>query len=140
MERISYMTAWRWFRDGKLPVEAEQMPTGTIIVKAAAGADSTGVVLYARVSSAAQKPEMDKQIARLLDFASKKKLSVIFFSQRIPHPIIAILGDLGGEEFEIARLSAMFWSLIAVSIAGMDPLQIFPIDSLNSLIFGRDIE
>jgi putative resolvase len=74
---ISYMTAWRWFRDGKLPVQAEQMPTGTIIVKDAAGADTKGVVLYAHVSSAEQKPEMDKQIARLLDFASKKKFSVI---------------------------------------------------------------
>ena len=26
---ISYTTAWRWFRDGRLPVRAEQMATGT---------------------------------------------------------------------------------------------------------------
>lgn len=29
---IHYQTAWRWFRDGKMPVRAEQMPSGTIIV------------------------------------------------------------------------------------------------------------
>ena len=29
---VSYKTAWRWFRDGKMPVRAEQMPSGTILV------------------------------------------------------------------------------------------------------------
>src|SRR5262249_29859202 len=71
------MTVWRWFRDGKLLVETEQMPSGTIIVKDALGTDSTGVVLSACVSPAGQKPKIDKQIARLPDFAGKKKPSVI---------------------------------------------------------------
>ena len=30
---ISYQAAWKWWKAGKLPVEAEQMPTGTIIIK-----------------------------------------------------------------------------------------------------------
>lgn len=30
---ISYLTAYRWFRDGKLPVEAYQSDSGTIIIK-----------------------------------------------------------------------------------------------------------
>jgi hypothetical protein len=30
---ISYLTAYRWFKDGKLPVEAYQSESGTIIVK-----------------------------------------------------------------------------------------------------------
>ena len=29
---ISYKTAWRWFKAGTLPVRAEQMPSGTIII------------------------------------------------------------------------------------------------------------
>lgn len=29
---IHYQTAWRWFKEGKMPVRTEQMPTGTIIV------------------------------------------------------------------------------------------------------------
>jgi putative resolvase len=29
---ITHKTAWNWFRDGRLPVREEQMPTGTIIV------------------------------------------------------------------------------------------------------------
>ncbi len=30
---ISYITAWRWFRAGQLPVPAWQLPTGTILVE-----------------------------------------------------------------------------------------------------------
>jgi hypothetical protein len=30
---VSYKTAWRWFKDGRLPVDAEQVPSGTIIIK-----------------------------------------------------------------------------------------------------------
>lgn len=30
---ISYLTAYRWFKDGKLPVEAYQSESGTIIIK-----------------------------------------------------------------------------------------------------------
>ena len=29
---ISYQTAWRWVKSGKMPVKFERMPTGTIIV------------------------------------------------------------------------------------------------------------
>jgi putative resolvase len=32
---VSYRTALRWFHGGILPVEAEQMDTGTILVKVA---------------------------------------------------------------------------------------------------------
>ena len=51
---ISYRTAWRWFKEGKLPVEVEQMDTGTILVKDQVF-DSNRVAIYARVSSHDQK-------------------------------------------------------------------------------------
>ena len=51
---ISYRTAWRWFKDGKLPVEAAQTPTGTILIKELAPAPLQ-VAIYARVSSSDQK-------------------------------------------------------------------------------------
>ena len=31
---ISYITTWRWFRAGKLPVPTRQLPPGTILVEA----------------------------------------------------------------------------------------------------------
>ena len=45
---IGYEAAWRMFRDGKLPVPAEQLPTGTIIVNPPK-AEPTGVAVYALI-------------------------------------------------------------------------------------------
>jgi putative resolvase len=73
---ISYKTAWRMWKDGRLPVPAEQMATGTVIVHA----ESDKVVsaaLYARVSSADQKNDLDRQLARLTEFAVGQKLPVV---------------------------------------------------------------
>jgi putative resolvase len=64
---ISYLTAWRWFKAGKLPVPARQLPTGTILVEEPCPEGRT--VLYARVSSADQKEDLFRQVERLEAFA-----------------------------------------------------------------------
>jgi len=75
-------TAYRWFHAGILPVAAIQLPTGTILVTGGAGALAKGpavaqkVALYARVSSSDQKGDLDRQLARLVVFASAKGMSV----------------------------------------------------------------
>jgi len=72
---ISYKTAWRWVRQGKMPVPFEQTPTGTILVKEPE-ATARAVALYARVSSADQKADLDRQIARLVAYASEQGWAV----------------------------------------------------------------
>lgn len=69
---ISYRTAWRWFKEGKLPVTVEQMPSGTILVRDPIPSFEQ-VAIYARVSSSDQKSDLDRQISRLLVFANSKK-------------------------------------------------------------------
>jgi predicted site-specific integrase-resolvase len=75
---ITYKTAWRWFQQGRLPVPAEQAPSGTIIVypdyKPEAG---TKAVLYARVSGSGQKDDLQRQAERLDDYAARHGFSVI---------------------------------------------------------------
>jgi predicted site-specific integrase-resolvase len=74
---LSYRTAWRVVHTKTLPVEAEQLATGTIIVKTRTdGEKAKGVALYARVSSANQKHDLDPQVAPLLAYAVKKKLPI----------------------------------------------------------------
>jgi putative resolvase len=73
---ISYRTALRWFHGGMLPVEAEQVETGTIIVKVRSISDHRKAALYARVSSSDQKPNLDSQVARLTQFAVENKLFI----------------------------------------------------------------
>lgn len=67
---ISYLTAWRWFRAGKLPVPARQLPTGTILVEEVC--PGRKIVLYARVSSADQKADLQRQVQRLEAFARQQ--------------------------------------------------------------------
>jgi putative resolvase len=69
---VTYKTAWRWWKQGQL--DAYQTPTGTVIVRdATAPTAATGrVALYARVSSADQKSDLERQIQRLRDYAAAK--------------------------------------------------------------------
>lgn len=67
---ITYQTAWRWYKAGKLPVRYEQMPSGTIIVHPEAPPAQTRITVYARVSSADQKEDLARQVSRLKDYAS----------------------------------------------------------------------
>lgn len=72
---ITYTTAWRWFRAGKLPVEALQTETGTILVKQPEPKEGL-VAIYARVSSPDQKADLERQVARLVVYANQKGLPV----------------------------------------------------------------
>ncbi|MEM3208196.1 MAG: IS607 family transposase [Halobacteria archaeon] len=71
---IQYKTAWRWFKDGNLPVPAIQTPTGAILVQKSS--EGREVVIYGRVSSADQKPDLDRQVARLVEFVNRQKMPV----------------------------------------------------------------
>jgi putative resolvase len=72
---ITYQAAWKWWKAGKLPVDAEQMPTGTIIVKEQKTVAGS-VALYARVSGHDQKKDLEGQLGRLSSFAASKGLTV----------------------------------------------------------------
>lgn len=74
---LSYKTAWRMWKLGQLPIPVEQLPTGTLIVHPPVSAREGGAALYARVSSAGQKSDLDRQIARLSEFAASKQLRVV---------------------------------------------------------------
>ena len=76
---ISYRTAWRLWSTDKLPVAAEQLATGTIIVKVPESDYETGpssAVLYARVSSTDQKQDLDRQLSRLVEYATSNGYQV----------------------------------------------------------------
>src|SRR5258706_6582496 len=66
---VTYKTAFRWWKSGRL--DAYQIETGTIIVREPATAqEAASVTLYARVSSADQKEDLDRQMQRLKDYAA----------------------------------------------------------------------
>ncbi|MGD0887318.1 MAG: recombinase family protein [Thermodesulfovibrionales bacterium] len=73
---ISYKSAWRMWKLGQLPIPVEQLPTGTVIEHPSTSVTEGGTVLYARVSSAEQEADLDRQIARLSEFAASRQLIV----------------------------------------------------------------
>ncbi|MCX4693620.1 IS607 family transposase [Streptomyces sp. NBC_01408] len=67
-------TAYRWFREGTLPVPAQRVGPRTILVNVEAHAAPEvvgGVGLYARVSSHDQKADLERQVTRLSQWAAK---------------------------------------------------------------------
>jgi len=93
---VSYRTAWRWFKDGKLPVPAEQTSSGTILVNEES-TDSNQVAIYARVSSSDQKKDLDRQISRLVMFANSQKMVVA-------QTVVEIGSALNGHRSKLKKL------------------------------------
>lgn len=73
---ISYKTAWRWYKAGTL--DAYQTPTGMVVVREPLMERiGTGrIALYARVSSADQKSDLERQVQRLRDYAAARGYQV----------------------------------------------------------------
>lgn len=72
------MTAYRWFRDGKLPVPARKVG-GLILVDDVGDdhrVDRVETVVYARVSSADQRDDLDRQVGRVTAWATSQDLVV----------------------------------------------------------------
>jgi putative resolvase len=73
-QRIAPRTAYRWFREGTLPVPAERVGPRTILVNIDANTAppvTGGAGLYARVSSPGQKHDLERQVARLSEWSAK---------------------------------------------------------------------
>jgi putative resolvase len=75
---ISYKTAWRWWKAGKLP--GHQMDTGTILVEmtrdTALAPKPERVAIYARVSSHEPAANLERQAERLVSYCAAKGYQV----------------------------------------------------------------
>ncbi len=76
---IHVTTAYRWYREGTLPVPAQK--AGRLILvspdTAAGPGPQGGAGLYARVSSHGQRADLDRQAARLPAWAVQSGLPVV---------------------------------------------------------------
>jgi putative resolvase len=104
---VHYQTAWRWWKQGTLPVPARQLPSGTILVEVPApasldqmGGGRTGrTVVYARVSAHDQRADLDRQVARVVSWAASQRLAV--------DQVVAEVGSgLNGRRAKLRRLLA----------------------------------
>ena len=74
---VRYETAWRWFRDGK--IQGQRIGPHTIIItegQPTPAEKPRRVAIYARVSSAENKPNLDSQAERLTAYCAAKGYQV----------------------------------------------------------------
>ena len=88
MRGISYRTALRWYHRGLMPVPVHRVGRLVLVdcdehglpfekpTSKSSVSEPTKTIIYTRVSSADQKPDLDRQIARVMTWASAKELSV----------------------------------------------------------------
>jgi predicted site-specific integrase-resolvase len=76
-EGVHHVTAYRWFREGRLPVPARKV--GRLILVDVAATEkpaAESVVVYARVSSTDQRVDLDRQVARVTEWSTSQGLTV----------------------------------------------------------------
>jgi predicted site-specific integrase-resolvase len=76
---ISYQTAWRHFKAGKIPYPTRKLPSGTVIVDYNPDASlqmKGNAAIYARVSSAENKDNLERQAERLVNYATARGYKV----------------------------------------------------------------
>jgi putative resolvase len=76
---VNYQTAWRWWRAGKL--DAYQAASGTVMVRepvetATPSPANHHVAIYARVSAAENRPNLETQAERLVGYCAAKGYQV----------------------------------------------------------------
>lgn len=75
---IAYITAWRWFNRGKLPIPAYKTPSGMILVEPKRRVDPESVEtwVYCRVSSYDKKADLGRQAERCVAYCAVNGWSV----------------------------------------------------------------
>lgn len=77
LQGIHPQTAYRWFRKGTLPVPARQIGRLILVGNLEAPPSKRGsTVIYARVSSADQRGDLDRQVARVSAWATSQGHSI----------------------------------------------------------------
>lgn len=94
---ISYTTAWRWVKDDLMPVPWRQTASGTILVDEAIDENPKNVALYARVSSHDRRSDLDRQLARLSQYAAEQDLHVV-------EAVAEVGSGLNGTRRKVLRL------------------------------------
>jgi putative resolvase len=79
LQDIHPQTAYRWFREGTLPVPAVRVNSRSVLVApdAVTAPARGGTGLYARVSPHDQRAGLDRQVARLTGWAARSGRAVV---------------------------------------------------------------
>ena len=125
---VHYQTAWRWWKQGTLPVPARQLASGTILVEVLVSplgrAGRTAV--YARVSAHDQRADLDRQVGRVMAWASLQHLAV-------DQVVCEVGSGLNGRRPRLARLLADA-QVTTIVVEHRDRLARFGVEQLQAAL------
>ena len=127
-------TAYRWFRDGTMPVPARRLASGTIVVEQEPTKVASGrTVAYCRVSSHDQRDDLERQAGRVTLWASERGLSV-------DEVVTEVGSGLNAKRPRLARLLADV-SVARIVVEHRDRLARFGVEHLTAALSaqGRSI-
>ncbi|MGH3171602.1 MAG: IS607 family transposase [Trebonia sp.] len=119
-------TAYRWFREGQMPVPARRLESGTIWVDAAPADDSGRVVVYARVSSHDQRHDLDRQVARITGWATAN-------GHAVGEVVTEVASGLNGKRPKLRRILSDPSASVVV-VEHRDRLARFGVDHLEAAL------
>jgi len=73
---IHVTTAYRWYKNGTLPVPVTKLASGMIVVNVPDKPSNLKHIVYARVSSSDQKKDLDAQVGRVVAWATANNIAV----------------------------------------------------------------
>jgi len=128
LEGVHYQTAWRWFRDGKLPVPAVRTPSGMILVEVPRrdGGGEGRTVVYARVSSHDQLRDIDRQVARAVGWATGQGMEV-------SEVVTEVGSGMNGRRRKLSRLLADR-TVATIVVEHRDRLARFGVENLEAAL------
>lgn len=122
---IDYRTARRWVQNDTMPVPWKRLPTGTILVGLPEPRLGGRTVAYARVSSADQKADLDRQVSRLAQSG-----------HRVDEFVTEVGSALNGARPKLQRVLSDP-KVSALVIEHRDRLTRFGFDYIQSALAGR---
>ncbi len=124
-EGIHYMTAWRWWRNGKLPVPAYQTHSGSVMISLPA-AHGGCTAVYARVAAHDQTKDLDRQVARVTAWATAR-------GQRVNEVVTEVGSGLTGKRRKLLRMLANP-DLTTIIVEHRDRLATFGVEAIKAAL------
>ncbi|NNN12540.1 MAG: IS607 family transposase [Acidimicrobiaceae bacterium] len=158
---IHPQTAYRWYRTGKMPVPTHRVGNKLILVGDLESTQTKqgSTVIYARVSSSDQKSDLDRQVARVLTWATENGYKIDKVVTEVGSALnghrrqfLALLGDPNittilvehrdrfcrfGADYVEAALGAQSRRLVVVDSAEVDDDLVRDVTELLTSLFAR---
>jgi putative resolvase len=123
---VSKFTAYRWFREGSLPVPAQRVGRLILVDMSPADRKVQRTVVYARVSSHDQRPDLDRQVSRLTQWASANTMAV-------DEVVTEVGSGMNGKRRKLARVLADP-SVLTIVVEHRDRLARFGLEHLEAAL------